>query len=404
MIIGIDASRANELRKTGTEWYAYYLIQEFKKIADPNDQFILYSKEPLRGELAELPANFISKVLNWPPKFLWTQLRLSWEMFYRKPDVLFVPAHTIPFLHPKNTVTTLHDVGFERFHRLYSKNSIGYKTSFSKWVINILVRTFTLGRYGSNEYDYHRFSARFALKHAKTILTVSNFTKSEILELFGRKYSDKIAVTLLAYDNSRLQTEFSSQEIDQILKKYHIQKSFILYIGRLEEKKNISGLIEAFNILKKKYNYEGQLVLIGKPGYRFESAQEKITEYGLENYVIQPGWITEEERIILLKSAEVFVFPSFYEGFGIPPLEAMSVGTPVVASNSASIPEVVGDAALLVDPNSPAAIAKSVSSVINNEDYIRDNLIKNGYIRVKQFSWGKTASETLSNIKTSVHS
>ncbi|MFA6524672.1 MAG: glycosyltransferase family 1 protein [Patescibacteria group bacterium] len=404
MIIGIDASRANELRRTGTEWYAYYLIQEFKKIADPNDQFILYSKEPLRGELAELPANFVSKVLKWPPKFLWTQIRLSWEMFYRKPDVLFVPAHTIPVIHPKNTVTTLHDVGFERFHKLYSKNSIGYKTSFSKWLINILVKIFTMGKYGSNEYDYHRFSARFALKHAKKILTISNFTKSEILELFGQKYENKITVIPLAYDNSRLQADLSSNEIDLILKKYRIKKSFVIYIGRLEEKKNISGLIEAFNILKKNYNYDGQLVLIGKPGYRFESAQEKIMEYGLEDHVIQPGWVTEEERILLLKSAEVFVFPSFYEGFGIPPLEAMSVGTPVVASNSASIPEVVGDAALLVDPNEPAAIAKSVSSVINNEGFVRDNLVKNGYLRIKRFSWGKTAAETLQNIKTSVHS
>lgn len=398
MIIGIDASRANEIKRTGTEWYAYYLIQEFKKIADPNDRFVLYSKDPLRGELGVLPKNFSSKVLKWAPGFLWTQLRLSWEMIVNKPDILFVPAHTIPVIHPKKTVTTLHDVGFERFHKLYSKNTIGYKTPFGKWFINIIIRLFSFGKYGSNEYDYHRFSARFALKHAKLILTISNFTKSEILELFGKKYSNKISVIPLAYDNTRLKAEFSKKEIDQVKQKYKIGDEFLLFIGRLEEKKNIAGLIETFNILHRKFNYNGQLVLIGKSGYRFEVAQEKISDYGLTDYVVQPGWITEEERIMLLKSASVFVFPSFYEGFGIPPLEAMAVGTPVVASNSASIPEVVGEAALLVDPNDHDKIASSIMMVINNDSLIRDTLIKNGYLRIMNYSWKTTATETLNEL------
>ncbi|MFA6391380.1 MAG: glycosyltransferase family 1 protein [Patescibacteria group bacterium] len=397
MVIGIDASRANEIRKTGTEWYAYYLIQEFKKIADPNDQYILYSKEPLRGELAELPANFVSKVLGWKPNLLWTQLRLSWEMFFRKPDVLFVPAHTIPFIHPKNTITTLHDVGFERFHELYSKSSIGHKIPFSRWLINIFIKAFTLGKYGSNEYDYHRFSARFALKHAKRILTISNFSKSEIIELFGKKFEQKLRVILNGFDDSRMNKVCSDYDIDQTMKKYRVHESYLLFTGRLEEKKNISGLIEAFYILKNRYKYEGQLVLIGKEGYRFENAKIKIIEYGLQNSVIQTGWITEQERIILLKSADLFVFPSFYEGFGIPPLEAMSVGVPVVASNTSAIPEVVGDAALLVDPHNPEIIAESIDSVLN-DGVIRDNLIKKGYVRAKQFSWEKTALETLKEI------
>ncbi|MBL7047693.1 MAG: hypothetical protein ISR95_08730, partial [Candidatus Marinimicrobia bacterium] len=245
MVIGIDASRANEVKKTGTEWYAYHLIQEFKKIADPNDQFILYSKEPLRDELAKLPSNFKSKVLNWPPKFLWTQLRLSFEMLFQRPSVLFVPAHTIPVIHPRNTITTLHDVGFERFHNLYSKKTIGYNTSFAKWLVNILVRILTLGKYGSNEYDYHRFSARFALKHAKKILTISKFSKKEIIDLFGANYAKKISVIPLAYDKSSFETTYSEATKDQVLKKYNIRKPYILYIGRLEEKKNIIGLVEA---------------------------------------------------------------------------------------------------------------------------------------------------------------
>ncbi|MBU2229366.1 glycosyltransferase family 4 protein, partial [Patescibacteria group bacterium] len=340
MVIGIDASRANEVKKTGTEWYAYHLIQEFKKIADPNDQFILYSKEPLRGELAELPSNFASKVLNWQPKFLWTQIRLSLEMLLKRPNILFVPAHTIPFIHPKNTVTTLHDVGFERFSKLYSKKIIGNRSSFTKFLVNILIRVLTLGKYGSNEYDYHRFSARFALKHAKEILTISKFSKKEIVELFGVKYDRKISVIPLAHDKSILEFDYSGVRVNQILKQYHISQPFILYIGRLEEKKNIAGLIDAFHSLRSNYGFDGQLALIGRPGYRFDVVMQKIEKYKLNNFVIHPGWVTEEERVILLRSAAVFIFPSFYEGFGIPLLEAMAVGVPVVASNVASIPEV----------------------------------------------------------------
>ncbi|PIS42114.1 MAG: hypothetical protein COT24_05250 [Candidatus Kerfeldbacteria bacterium CG08_land_8_20_14_0_20_40_16] len=398
MIIGIDASRANEVKKTGTEWYAYYLIQEFKKIADPNDQLILYTKEPLRDDLAILPSNFKNKVLSWPPKYLWTQIRLSWEMIFKKPDLLFVPAHTIPFVHPKNTVTTLHDVGFERFQELYSKDTIGCQTSQLKQIINLMVRILTLGKYGSNEYDYHRFSARYALKHARKVLTISNFTKQEILNIYNRVKRDKITVIPLAYNQERLKTKVSAESINNTLSKYNIIKPYFLSIGRLEEKKNTLGLIESFQILIEKYHFAGQLVLLGKPGYNFNQILKTIERYNLETRVIRPGWVSEEERIILLKSATVFVFPSFYEGFGIPPLEAMASGVPVVAANSASIPEVLGNAALLINPNNPQAIATGVNSILENQE-LRKKLIALGYERIKKYSWENTARQTMMVLK-----
>ncbi|PIY95510.1 MAG: hypothetical protein COY66_06620 [Candidatus Kerfeldbacteria bacterium CG_4_10_14_0_8_um_filter_42_10] len=398
MKIGIDASRANELKKTGTEWYAYQLIQEFKKIADPNDQFILYTKEPLREDLSVLPPNFRNRVLRWPPQYLWTQIRLSWEMIFRKPDLLFVPAHTIPLIHPKKTVTTLHDVGFERFHELYSKARIGYRPSLTKVLINALIKLLTLGKYGNNEYDYHRFSARFALKHAKKIITVSNFTKKEILDIYGKRGSGKIKVIPNAYNKAEIKQKFTASRTSETLKKYKIESPFLLYIGRLEEKKNITGLIEAFKILITKYNFKGQLVLLGKQGFNFEKTLRVIERYGLDKYVIRPGWVNEEERIILLKSAVVFVFPSFYEGFGIPPLEAMASGVPVVAANSASIPEVTGNAALLVDPHDFKAMAEGINRIMDDPK-LRDDFIAAGYRRAEKYSWKSTAEQTLQELK-----
>src|SRR3989344_8317121 len=112
MLIGIDTSRANLEQRRGTEWYIYQLIEEFKKISDPSDQFILYTREPLRGELAKLPNNFSNKVLTWPVKYFWTQLRLAWELLTNPPDVFFSPAHIVPLYTPKKTIITLHDVGF----------------------------------------------------------------------------------------------------------------------------------------------------------------------------------------------------------------------------------------------------------------------------------------------------
>jgi len=193
MIIGIDASRANKLEKTGTEWYAYHIIEEIKKLADHNDQYILYSKEKLRGQLAILPRNFKSKVLNWPFKYLWTQFRLAWEMVLNKPNVLFVPAHTIPVICPSKTITTLHDIGFEKYSHLYSQRGIGPK------IFGILVKIFTFGRYSNTELDYHRWSARLAFKKAKRIITVSHFSKNEIVNHFNVD-SDLISVVSNAYD------------------------------------------------------------------------------------------------------------------------------------------------------------------------------------------------------------
>jgi len=397
MIIGIDASRANTRYKSGTELVAFHLIQEIKKIADPQDQFILYSKEPLLTPLTDLPVNFTSRVLSWPPKYLWTQIRLAWEMLVRPPDVLFIPAHTIPIFHPKKTYTILHDIGFEYFSELYSKTTIGHSLPLIRKIINILIRIATFGSYGATEIDYHRWSARFALRHASKIITVSEFSRQEIMRFYGA-HPDKIVMLHNAFDPSyhRLHDQ---QFIDKALGTYAIGKPFLLYIGRLEAKKNTPRLIEAFSLLKIKYHYPGKLVLVGKPGFGFNEVESQITKCNVRDFVIRPGWISADELPAIMNAADAFVFPSVYEGFGMPILEAMNCGTPVITSNRGATAEVSGGAAQLVNPDNTLDIAEGIQKVLNDPT-TKNRLVESGYKRAAEFSWPRAAREYLSLLKT----
>ncbi len=383
MIIGIDASRANKKEKTGTEWYSYHVIEELKKLDTEGVQFVLYSKEKLEGDLAELPKTWKSKVLRWPPGKLWTQFRFSWEMLWHKPDILFVPAHTIPLIHParnasrseagrpKKTITTLHDIGFLKYPELYSKLEIAY----------------------------HRFSARFALAHAAHIITVSEFSKKEMIDIYGSD-PKKISVVYNGYDDTRYRI-LPEERVKGVLEKYKIKKPYLLFVGRLEEKKNVLGIVKALAILKKSSElkpYTPQLVLVGNRGYGYEKIKAEIEKNNLGDSVLELGWIDKDELPALHNGASVFVFPSFYEGFGIPVIEAMASGTPVVASSAASLPEVVGDAGVIIDPEKPEQIAEAVEKILDNEDFRKD-LIEKGFVRAKEFSWEKCAKETFDIIK-----
>lgn len=364
MIIGLDASRANKKERTGTEWYSFELIRNLAKL-DRTNRYYLYSKEKLRADLLNLGPNFISKVLNWPPKKLWSQLRLSGEMLFSPPEVLFVPAHTIPVIHPAKTVTTCHDIGFDRFPELYSKK----------------------------ELMYHRWSMRLAIKHAKKIITVSNFTKEEILKVYQVDPA-KIEVIHNGFDDEFYHLIDNEAEINKVLEKFKIPKLFVLFIGRLEEKKNTPGLIKAWAILKHKYHVSHKLVLVGNPGYNFNEVLRSIQKNNLQREVILTGYLEAEVLPYLMNAADLFVFPSLYEGFGLPVLEAFACGTPVVASNSASLPEVAGEAAQLVDPKNIEEMAEAIFRVVNNKE-LQLEMKKRGFEQIKKFSWKLTAEKTL---------
>ncbi|PJA93039.1 MAG: hypothetical protein CO132_04765 [Candidatus Kerfeldbacteria bacterium CG_4_9_14_3_um_filter_45_8] len=386
MHIGIDASRANRQHRTGTEWYSFHVIQELKKIIPGDQRVVLYTKEELRDDLAELPSNWSSKVLRWSPGLLWTQLRLSWEMLWHAPDVLYIPAHTIPLVHPKKIVLVVHDVGFARTNDLYDPKQIGYGSSVSKRIIDFAVRLITLGRYGASEGDYHRFSMNMAKAHASVILTVSNFSRDEILEV----YPDISAEKVLVAHNGFHEREESAQFSDEVLRRLMINRPFVFYMGRLEEKKNIPRLIRAW----AKARPSGyQLVLGGTSGFGADRIEDEIVKAGLEDSVVRTGWLEDEDATVLLKEATLFVLPSLYEGFGIPVLEAMAAGTPVICSDIVPLHEVAGEAAAFFDPLDEGSMAEVIKRVLNSVEE-KESLVKAGFERIPLFSWTKTAQST----------
>ncbi len=358
MIIGIDASRAFIKKRTGIEEYSYQTIKHLKDKLDAH-QVILYVRS---GQKSVMDALDFSLPENWRVKALcaprfWTQFRLSLELFLHPVDTLFVPAHTVPLIHPRKTIVTVHGLEYEVFPHGYSA-----------W-----------------ERFYMRFSIKNSCRWANTIVTVSRNTKQDLIDLY--KISEKKMQVIYEGYDSNFQfpiSNFQTNSNDQISKPY------LLYVGRIEERKNINGIIDTYKILKERYNIPHSLVLAGRAGHNYKIIKLKIENSKFK--IIEPGYVSETMKWQLLSNADVFLFPTFYEGFGIPVLEAQSAGVPVVASNNSSMPEVAGNSAVLVDPEDTENIAEKTHALLYDQ-VLRDDIIKRGYENVKRFSWEECASQ-----------
>jgi len=353
MLIGIDSSRVTKTYLTGTEYYSIEIIKALSSIDDKN-RYLLYSPSNTSLRLGNLGENFSQKIMPFP-KF-WSQIRLSWEMIFKKPDVLFVPSHLIPIYHPKNTVVTLHDLGFKKFPELYPPK----------------------------ELIYHNWGMNFSAKHAKYIITPSEYTKRDLIKTYSLD-PEKISVIWHGFDRDLFKPGDFSQK-----------KPYIFFIGRLEEKKNIIGMIRAYAFLRKEKNIKHQFLLAGKPGFGYDVIEKEIDNLPgeIKKDIKLLGYIKEADYVKKLQEADIFLFTTFFEGFGMPIIEAMACGTPVITSNRTSMPEIAGNAAILVDPNNSLQIAAAMSKVIHS-DGLKKSLILKGRVRSKIFSWEKAAKKTL---------
>ncbi|MBP5993959.1 MAG: glycosyltransferase family 4 protein [Candidatus Moranbacteria bacterium] len=355
MIVGIDASRAFIKKRTGIEEYSYQVIKHLRQALE-SEQVILYIRADQEADL-DIPAAWKIQKL-WAPRF-WTQGRLSLEMLLHPPDVLFVPAHTVPLIHPKRTIVTIHGLEYEFCPAAYAW--------FERW--------------------YMRLSIRFSCWAAERIISVSENTKQDLMRTYAVP-EEKIQVIYEGYSQN-IEYGISNMELDASMAIRHA-KPYLLFIGRLEERKNIVRIIEAFEILKERYHIPHTLVLAGKPGYGYSKIKNLQSTIKHREAVIELGYVSEQEKWELFQEADVFLFPTLYEGFGIPVLEAQSVGVPVVASGTSSLPEVGGDAAVYVDPLNAESIALGVQKLLSDRSF-RDGIIEKGKRNVELFSWKKCA-------------
>jgi glycosyltransferase involved in cell wall biosynthesis len=402
MIIGLDASRANLKHKTGTEWYSFYLIKNLAEI-DRTNKYRLYLNTLPAPELQEIikdNPNFSVKVLNWPLYSFWTLGRLSLEMLIARPDVLFVPAHTIPLIHPRKTVNTIHDLAFIREQNLYRSEKIKTKYRGLRLIINSLVKLFTLGKYSTDSLDYLYWSTNFTLHHAKKIITVSDFTKQEILSLYPKTPAAKIAVIHNGY-NTELYRPLTGEEekIEATLDKYGLRRPYFLYVGRLEKKKNTPALIEALSLLRENNpEIKEKLVLIGDASFGYDEVKYIIEEFNLNNEVYMPGWVAENDLPYIFNGASAFIFPTKHEGFGIPVIQSLACGLPTAVSDIPVLREIAGDSVLYFDQNNKQTIAAAMAKIIQDQP-LRQSLKNKGLEQVKKFSWRKCTLETLREIE-----
>ncbi|HLD31457.1 MAG TPA: glycosyltransferase family 1 protein [Patescibacteria group bacterium] len=364
MIVGIDASRANEEKKTGVGWYTYHLLKQLQSIVPEDVQVVLYSPQPLQEELAPLPLNWENRVLSWFLPRWWTQGRLSWEMWRRPPDVLFIPAHVFPWWHPRRTVMTVHDIAAWHFPQTYS--------NFERW--------------------YSVASARYAQKKLFRVIVPSQSTKEEMLAAFGQQGQERIRVIPHGFDQEQFSLAVVSQTSSS-LGKYQLTKPFLLSLGRLEEKKNTVNLIKAFDLLKEKYDW--QLLLVGSGGWGKEKVAEAIENSQFKKDIFAPGWVPAADLPGLLATCQNFVFPSLSEGFGLPILEAMACGASVVASPLSVLQELGQGAVWYMADTSAEAIVQAIEASLSQPEE-RAKKIQLGLERVKDFTWEKCASATWS--------
>ncbi|MFA6446668.1 MAG: glycosyltransferase family 1 protein [Patescibacteria group bacterium] len=374
MLIGIDASRANKSNKTGVEWYSWHLIQELKKIT-PGDgnSWVLYTNEMLKNGLEKLPEAWYEVRAHWPVGKGWTQVRLSWELWRRPTEVFFVPAHVLPRVCPKKSVVTVHDIGFHKFPALYKPR----------------------------DKAFHEWSTKDIAKRAARIITVSEFSGREISQAYGIDPS-RIAITYNGVDHDVYRPIADMFEIEDKLRRYQVPKPYFLCIGRLEAKKNIVNLVRAFNLLKARRGIGDpvKLVLIGNPGFRYEEIKKEIETSPVKQDIIQLGYVPEVDLPALINAAEALIHPSWYEGFGIPPVQAMACGCPVLSSNAASLPEVIGpDAGLFFPPDQLEPMANCMNRILS-EPELRQKLRTAGLSRAAIFTWKNTAQKTLPVLTT----
>jgi glycosyltransferase involved in cell wall biosynthesis len=358
--VGIDIHSIGS-QKGGNETYYRELIKEIIR-APCEHSFFLYYTDPRASEQISARQRFRLERLRPSQRILRIPFTLPWRVRDDKLDVFHAQFIVPPFLKCK-TVATIPDIAYEHVPQFFP--------AAQRALLKLLVRE--------------------SAKRADHIITVSEYSKRDLIQTYGVS-PEKITVTYEGAGEEfvRLDREKAREEL---ARKYGIRDEFILYLGRLQARKNLARLVESYAKVRES-GLRHKLVLAGKPDSLFQPVLARIRELKLENDIVLPGYIPAEDVPAFFNAAEVFVYVSFYEGFGLPIMEAMACGTPVITSRGTSLEEIAGDSAIHVDPMDEASIAEGLTRVLGDAD-LRLRLGEAGFARSRQFNFKNAAEQTI---------
>lgn len=374
MVIGFDGSRAFTKNRTGTENYSYQLLKHLSYIDHVNTYYVYL--RPGTNISEKWPENFVFKVLNY--KYLWTQVGLSLQTFKDPLDLLFTPAHTTPLITKPGlkTLITVHDLGAEYLPQTHQLKQRLY--------LNLMTH--------------------YQLKKATHLIAVSESTKLDLTRKIGIKPS-KVSVTYEGFNNENFKV-LPKEQVSNKLREFDIEyRKYFFFVGSIQPRKNLERLIRAYHqaihngdFVSKNSKDLPKLVLAGGKGWLADEIYALPTKLNIKDKVIFLGYVKDSDLPYLYNGAIALLFPSLFEGFGLPVLEAFACCCPVLTSDSSSLPEVAGDGAILVDPRSIDSISKGIVTITNENN--RKDLTKKGLRQLKKFSWDRCARETLDVISS----
>ncbi len=368
MIIGIDGNEANIVDRVGINEYAFQVLWNLQKLQEKGEnphKLIVYLKNKPNSDMPKETQNFKYKIISGGRIWILTKLVPSLFFDRVRPDIFFSPSHYVPPIAPMPRVCSIMDLGYLEYTAQFQKKDF--------WQLNV-------------------WSA-ISIFVSKSVIAISNSTKKDIVRhyLFSKR---KVYVTYLGYDSKQFNPDISKKDVRRVKNRHTIVDDYVLYLGTLKPSKNLEGLIDAFARVSQRFpNFK--LVIAGKKGWLFDSIYKKVSELKLGNKIVFTDFISEKDKPAIIKGAKVFVLPSFWEGFGLDALNAMASGVPTVASNVGSLPEVVGDSGILIDPTDTESIANGIIEVINAPVAKYNSMVARGLVQAKKFSWETTARETL---------
>ena len=361
--VGMDARLANARRRVGVGNYCLEVLRALAPLAEKEGvRLRVYLDDPPLPGFPELHG---AEVCVLPRVRFWTQRALGRELRRRTPDVFLAPALQIPLGCPCPVVATVHDLAYHAFPRHFTRSRL------------LLAR----------------LQSRHAARRADRLIADSKATAADIRR-YLRVGDERIAVALLA-PGAQYREQVSPDRIDTVRGALGLDAPYILYVGRIQPRKNIKRLISAFERAMERHpESPHSLVIAGGKGWLHEGVFERAKQSPLAERIRFTGYVADEYLPALMKGADALALVSLSEGFGLPVIEAMACGTPVITSNCSSLAEVAGDAGLLVDPTSVENIAVAIGDIISQQE-LRELLCAKGLIRASAFSWETTARRVL---------